>query len=214
MLIDALTARHEILHLRRARVRGAHQDEEAASLGAAAREEGLDRVPSEVGAERHGVRIRAGGRACAEVRIRVRLRGRTDVAALDVANDEEAAFLRRAQCARIGGHAGQAERLVEGDLHLHGGHHANETVEHVQREALVGAREARQRTARGRGRARGEQVRPRVDAGRNGAGEFERACNHAVGEVVTGHHFTRQRKFWTILCPQGVMKDSGWNWIP
>src|SRR5262249_12143885 len=91
-------------------------EEEAALAATHGAEEGLDRVAAEprVDGERVGPRWIA-----LEVRLRVRPRGRADIAPLPVGDHEQPGALRVPADLLEGGDPGGAERLEEGELRLH-----------------------------------------------------------------------------------------------
>ena len=106
-------------------------------------EERLDRVAPEVGVDGERVHGQLAVLAVLEVGVRVGARGRADVAALPVGDDEERRRARVVAHLLVGPEAVGAERLEERDLRLHSDDVRRDGVDQSTAEAGAGVRRRR-----------------------------------------------------------------------
>ena len=123
--IERLAVNQLILQLAARRIRSLDEHKNTLVTASADLKERLYAVAAEVGV--HGRHIRVKGEEllladgdAAEVSLRIRRRGRTDVAALHIGNHDEPELLRKANGLFIGDEAGNSELLVHRNLRLHG----------------------------------------------------------------------------------------------
>ncbi len=121
-----------ILYLRRAWVRGLHQDVQAFACIPAPAEEGLQPIAPEVRVDRDGV-----GAGHVEMGPGIGLRGAADVAPLDVGDDDIAEAFCQTDHLLIQSVAPCSKGLEVGDLDLHGGRFSHEGRQQLRQEVAI-----------------------------------------------------------------------------
>ena len=136
----AAVGKREVLDVGDALVRGLDEAEDARTLPATGGHEGLDRVAAEVRIDGHRIGERHAVLTRSQVRGRVGARGRPDVAALRVRDDDQARGARVGADVLERPHAVGAERLEERKLGLDPDRVLRNRVDHAAAEALAGVR--------------------------------------------------------------------------
>ena len=176
-------------------------------------DEGLDPVDAEVGVHSDRVklkrnRVRASNRGAAQEPCRVRVRGGAYVAALDVADHEQALLARVRDRLHKGLEAGPAKLLEEGRLRLHPCRVGQDRVDDAPAELEQGRGRAFEGLAEP-GEVRlpnrlGKAVEPRVDANDDPRVLPLYGLGETIGEVGQGRPPFVARSLLRILIDDGA----------
>jgi hypothetical protein len=155
---------HEILDVRPSFVRGLDHAEHTAAVAPARAEKRLERVSPQVGVDRHRVGERRRSSTRLQVGGGVRARGRADVPALRVGDDDQPRRPRVGADVLERPHAVRAESLEERQLRLHADHVRRHRVHDPAAEAAARLRRGLAREVGVAGELDRQQVGPRIEA--------------------------------------------------